>query len=158
MSHRQSFDLLHTFLIIHSNTSPPDQPRANCSNAFLTDKLNNVAWYKQGIFPGQSPTIRKRGVDMTTYTFAIRVLAAARGVALWLVGKWLRSRRASPSAAHLRKIRSFRKTCSSFFGPWQRLSPVVFLFADSGYFRPFMLDLSPAFALAFVGLCFGAPA
>jgi hypothetical protein len=43
---------------------------------FLTNHFNGVDWYAQGIFPWQSHTIRKHGIDMTTYDLSYAVLLA----------------------------------------------------------------------------------
>jgi hypothetical protein len=121
---------------------------------FLTDRFNNVAWYAQGIFPGQSPTIRKRGVDMTTYDLGYAVLlVVAWGIGLWLMGKRLRSRRTIRTAERSPQNQIIPEHLLVILWSMATTVPLLFFYLRTPVISDrYMLDLSPAFALAFVGL------
>jgi hypothetical protein len=121
---------------------------------FMANRFNGAGWYDQGIFTWQSPTIRKRGFDMTTCDLSYAVLlAAAWAVCLWLAGKWLRS---------MIKNRASNQQAGNLQLPGYLLlimwSIVVTTLLAIFYLRVpvmsdrYMLDFSPAFASSLAGL------
>jgi hypothetical protein len=117
---------------------------------FLTNHFNGVAWYAQGIFPWQSSTIRKHGVDMTTYDLSYAVLLALA----WVVGIWLlRSTARNPTATQPAGKLEFPIYLMLIL--WSVVA--TFLLAVFYLYVPvisdrYMLDFAPAFALSLVGL------
>jgi hypothetical protein len=121
---------------------------------FLTNHFNGVDWYGQGIFPWQSHTIRKHGIDMTTYDLSYAVLLAmAWVVGIWLFGRRLRSiawnRTAAQRAGNLQipsylVIILWSIVATSLLAIFYLYVPVI---SDR-----YMLDFGPAFASSLAGL------
>lgn len=121
---------------------------------FLTNHFNGFDWYAQGIFPWQSHTIRKHGIDMTTYDLSYAVLLViAWVVGIWLFWKWMRSiawnRTAAQPAGNLQipiclVIILWSVVATSLLAVFYLYVPVI---SDR-----YMLDFGPAFASSLAGL------
>jgi len=121
---------------------------------FLTSKFNGVSWYDQGLFPGQSETIRWRMIDFTTYDLSYAMLLAiAWSIAAWLVWKWLRS--LEQPFEKLRRGGCGLPPSCAVLTMWSLLVSVplmLFYLRVPVLASRYMLDFSPAFAASLVGL------
>jgi len=122
---------------------------------FLASKsCNGTNWYAQEIFPGQSPTTRWRQFTFGTYDLSYLIcIGPAWILGVWLTWKWLSS-----------VARDFAKSgcvgcglppvCALLIG-WSLLASVplaVFYLRTPVIADRYMLDFSPAFAAALLGL------
>ena len=121
---------------------------------FMVNRFNGAAWYDQGIFTWQSPMIRWRGFDLTTYDLSYATLiAVAWVVGLWFGGKWLLS---------AVKNRTKNQQNGNLLPPvylllivWSILVTVplaIFYLRAPAIAARYMLDFSPAFASSLAGL------
>jgi hypothetical protein len=120
---------------------------------FRVNRFNDVAWYDQEIFTGQSPTIRWRGFNMRTYDLSYAVLLIAAWVmAFCLFGKWLH--------ASIKNQRASQKGGNAQFSGYLWLSlwsMVATSLLTAFYLRVpaiadrYMLDFAPAFAASLAG-------
>lgn len=120
---------------------------------FQIDQFNGIDFYKSGIFSGQSPTIRARKFNYTTYDLSYAAVLCGS----WLVGilaarKWLWPNRRLPLET--------KNTPESLSTPsvlivWSILSslPLVgFYMKTHAIGDRYMWDFVPAFSAALIGL------
>jgi hypothetical protein len=115
---------------------------------FLVKDFNSTEWYQQGIFPGQSPVIRFRNINLTaydlTYAFLLGLIVIIAVHAGW---KW---RRAATSGS----AREFKLRLPYLLILWSALSCVplaAFYLRTPAIGARYMLDFSPGFTAALAG-------
>jgi hypothetical protein len=116
--------------------------------------FNQNNWYVQGIFPGQSPAVRWRRFNLTTYHVSYAVcIGLAWAVAAWAFWSWLRSLTASVPESKHSEDRS--PPFVALIIMWSVLSSVplaAFYMRTPAIADRYLLDFSPAFAAALIGL------
>jgi hypothetical protein len=121
---------------------------------FQVRNFNHQDWYARGIFEGQSPTLRWRGFNLSTYDLSYAVCV---GLA-WIVGVWLMWRclrpvtRTSPQSG--RGGRGLPPV-SALLILWSLLASLplaAFYLRTPAIADRYMLDFSPAFVAALIGL------
>ena len=133
---------------------------------FLAEKFNGADWYRENIFPGQSPTVRWREFYFRTYDWSyLPLLLLGWGGAL--VALWSRGARAprppgpAPSPDNRGDLdtqvdgrRLTDLSATSTLGVWSLLAVIplagFYLYAPVISSR-YMMDLAPAFAAALAG-------
>lgn len=120
---------------------------------FLVNRFNGTAWYNQGIFPGQSTTVRWRMIDLITYDLSYAVLIAIA----WLLGGWLLWRwwLSNRKFIRLRKDGFPLPPATELLIVWSLLSaaPLVYFYMKAPPLASrYLLDFMPAFVAALIGL------
>jgi hypothetical protein len=120
---------------------------------FLVNRFNGTAWYDQGIFQGQSTTIRWRMIDLTTYDLSYAGLIAIA----WLLGGWLLWRwwLFAGKSMCLRRGGFPLPPITSILILWSLLSasPLGYFYVKAPPLASrYLLDFMPAFIAALIGL------